>query len=437
MIGLVVALIIEVLIIFNIKKSPSKSLYIEFYLILFLHGLKGVLGAPNFILYFIDMNNLIFLFLILLKKKSSKQHSNNKIISNSVLICVFFFFVIGIVTALLNGINISLILWSVRNYFRYILIILAVANFWKKEYTTKLYKSLLPILVINTIVSIYQYSLHIYSADNIGGILGVDFGCNSYSIVLFMIATAYYLNAFINKKENLFKFILVNVCVFTCVIIADLKAFYFLFIVEMFVILFINKVKMRNVLIIILSIIGFTIIYNICLSFYNSKNIFNVDYIKEYLTESSYSYNDDSINRTDGIQIINKLFNFDSEKTAFGLGMGAGEYNAYFSSNIYQVYESTHYYWFSYAWIYLENGFIGLILYILILVFTFKYIYINRIFKSRDVNVALAIIPTMLLLIIYNSSLRYDCAYLLYMIIGISLIYIQNKRRDNNELVQN
>ena len=181
-----------------------------------------------------------------------------------------------------------------------------------------------------------------------------------------------------------------------------------------------NKIGLQTIALFIVGVISATIIYLVCLSVYNTQNIFDINYIGYYLTESSYSYSTNSINRTDGISIINRVFKFSQDQKLFGLGLGAGEYNSFFSGNIYQKYGEMHYIWFLYAWVYLENGYIGLGMIILLFVSIFLFL-LKRNNNSNIAKVSCGVLAASFILIFYNPALRNDSAYILYTIIGIAI----------------
>lgn len=348
-----------------------------------------------------------------------------------IVLCIFSFFIIGIGTAILNGVGVHLVVWSLRNYGRFIIFVVGIIKYWESDNTNKLFGSLFPILLINAAVSIVQYLTHAYSPDWIGGILGNYYGVNSYSIMLFMFAGAYYIDSFIKKSEKTYKILIALISIFTCVIVADLKGFYFIFVIEAVVIMLQNRIGIRTILLFVAGAVLAVAIYFVCLSIYNSQNIFDINYIMYYLTESSYSYSTNSINRTDGISIINRVFNFTKEQKLFGLGLGAGEYNSYFAGDIYSKYADTHYIWFLYAWIYLENGIIGLVLYFLFLALMIVYILKHKADTESSISdIACAILVAAFVLAFYNPALRSDSAYLFYAIVGIA---IKNSLETGNE----
>ena len=431
MLGLGIALVFAGYILKNIN-NPAKVLFAQFYFILFSQALITMLGAPSFIMYLGDVCNLIVLLHLIYSKRLLVLRKSLL----NVMVCIFLFFLIGITVAFINNVGLHLVFWSLRNYLRVLVFIIAIVTYWDNTNTIKITKNLFPLLLINTAVSLIQYSQHIYSPDWIGGILGNYYGVNSYSLMLFIFSSAYYVDAFINKKEKTYKVILAIISIFVCVVVADLKVFYFMFIIEAVVIMIQNKIGFRMIMLFLIGSIMAIVIYFVCLSLYNSQNIFDINYILYYLTESSYSYSTTSINRTDGISIINRVFNFSKEQELFGLGLGAGEYNSFFSSDIYAQYGDMHYIWFLYAWIYLENGIIGLVLFFLMLTFLLIYIWRNKGKTATSIQrTACAMLAIAFLLTFYSPSLRNDSAYIFYAIVGIAIKECL-ERRNQYEVVK-
>lgn len=431
MLGLGIAIVFAGYILKNFER-PVKVLFAQFYFILFSQALITILGAPSLIMYLGDVCNVIVLLHLINQRKIFVLRRSMLQITG----CIFAFFLTGIATALLNGVGFHLILWSLRNYLRFIVFGIGIITYWNDIYTTKILNSLFPILIINAAASIFQYSRHIYSADWIGGVLGNYYGVNSYSIMLFLISSAYYVDAFINNKEKVYKVFLAVISIFVCVVLADLKVFYFLFIIEAVVVMQQNQIGGRTIVLFIAGSFLAAILYFVCLSVYNMQNIFDINYIMFYLTESSYSYSTTSINRTDGIPIINRVLNFTKGQQIFGLGLGAGEYNSFFSSDIYNKYGSMHYIWFLYAWLYLENGYVGIVLFFLMLTFLLVYIWRNKGQTPSSIQkTGCAMLIVAYILTFYSPSLRNDSAYIFYMIIGIAIKECLD-RRGKYELVK-
>ena len=417
MLGLGIAIVFACYILKNVN-SPAKVLFAQFCFMLFSQALISILGAPSFIMYLGDLCNIIVLLHLIYQNRLFYIRKSML----NIMICILLFFLIGIITAITNSVKIYFIIWFLLNYLRFIIFTVAVLAYWKNIYTIKIINNLFPLLVINMLVSFFQYFQHVYSPDWIGGLLGNCYGVNAYSLMLFMFSSAYYIDSFINKKEKVYKVLLALISIFSCVIIADLKVFYFIFIVETVVILIQNRMGMRTILLFIIGSISAVMIYFVCLSLYNSQNIFDINYIMYYLTESSYSYSTTSINRTDGISIINRVFGFTKDEQLFGLGLGAGEYNSYFSSDIYSRYGDMHYIWFLYAWMYLETGIVGLVLFFLMLTFLLIYIWRNKGKNATSFQkIACSMLVAAYILTFYSSSLRGDSAYIFYAFIGIAI----------------
>ncbi len=423
MLGLGIALLFLVYMIYHIER-PDKMLCAQFFLMLFSQALISLLGAPTFIVYISDLCNVIMLIRLVV---SQNGRFNLPYKMAPIVGAIFLFFAVGTISAIANGVGLQLLLWSYRSYGRYLIFILGVIKFWSPKMTRVVIKSFFPILLVNLVVSIIQTVSGAHT-DTIGGVFGNVVAINAYSIFFFMIAGGYYIDSLIVKREPVWRAVIAFVSIFACVIMADLKAFFVLFIVETFVILFQHKLKPRVFLLIGIGFVLGLIIYYVSMSVYNSTNIFSWEYILEYLTESSYSYSDNSINRTDGIGIINDVFHFGFGEKLFGMGLGAGEYNSFFQGDVYTYYSSTHYTWFMYAWLYLETGWVGLVLFVSIFVLMAWLLLHNRRQNTSLERIGAALVATSPILLIYNAAFHSDCAYILYLFVGIALIrYVRGK----------
>ena len=109
----------------------------------------------------------------------------------------------------------------------------------------------------------------------------------------------------------------------------------------------------------------------------------------------------------------------------FGFGLGSCEQSSYtfLSSAFYRQYEYLHYRWFSHAWIFLEQGVIGLVL------TTAFFLSIDiSILKKRKKSEKLydlavfSFVPTCIIGLIYNSALELETAYLIALVCAFPFI---------------
>ena len=124
----------------------------------------------------------------------------------------------------------------------------------------------------------------------------------------------------------------------------------------------------------------------------------------------------------------------DVKQRIFGLGMGAAEFSQsseLLTSNFYRTYSYLKYKNFLLPWMYIENGYVGLTIYIL----SFVYTVINGLKRLKQytsdeakifgwIGVVMTIIS--IILIVYSSSMRIDSAYIIYFFIVLNYINLED-----------
>ena len=139
--------------------------------------------------------------------------------------------------------------------------------------------------------------------------------------------------------------------------------------------------------------------------------------------------------RIGSISIITDLFfHNDLFNTIFGIGFGGAETSSFsfLQSNFYKVYGDYNYRWFTIQWLFIEQGYLGFISYLLIFLsiffsLSYKKMKSNVSFDSRLIVVSIIMSIYAIISIWYNSSLKNDSQYLIYF--GLSLGFILPNRK--------
>ena len=93
-----------------------------------------------------------------------------------------------------------------------------------------------------------------------------------------------------------------------------------------------------------------------------------------------------------------------------------------------------HYSYFSYAFLFLETGFVGLILYASFFVASAVVSY--RLMKSQTADetacqMAIIFSVLSLVLLVYNSSLRMEISFMLFFVLALPIISANEQREEN------
>ena len=416
-----------------IKKSPKIIICFQV-LYVCLYRLLMWFGFPSTLSYFTDVLTSILLINIIQRPSAYRKHSNK---IKPVLVCYFLLVIIGVFTALINGCNLLQVLWSIRNYYRFLVFFIACICFLKIEDIMQIFRKLDSLFVLNLIVVVVQYFIFQYKGDYLGGIFGVVQGANVYTNVFLIIATTFALSSWMNKNKKIMNvlFIIAGSCLVAT--LSELKFFFVELIAIYFIVLLLCKKDLKHFLkACIVIVIGIILLMNFLPVLYklypNFENFFRFDFI--FAThEQGYSMSGD-LDRLSAINsIIDKVFRNDTLKTWFGIGLGNAEYSSsqLLVSKFYLQYGYLHYNWFSHAFMMIEGGFIGLFLY----VGTFLSVIVHGLREmkknvgnncfQKNINVYITSTVVAILCIaimIYNQSLRTEAAYLIYFILSITYV---------------
>lgn len=338
---------------------------------------------------------------------------------------VFFFWTIATFSAIMHSVSFGLYFWACRNTFRLFGIMYCCTSLLDAEDIDRLIKFLIGFFFINTLVCTYQHFVLGVGPDNTNGLFGTASGGNAPLNVLLFAMCAFSLFGFLNKQYSAWFLILVSACSLYLAAIAELKFFYFELAALIIFAVLSQKFTFKTVITVALTLT--TVIIGIqVLIIFNPKlaDFFNLNEIIDYSNEGGYSsaYN---LNRLSAIQSLDDRFMHTQIDRLFGLGFGAGQFSQFFISPLYAAYGFLlDWNWFTDAAIFLETGYVGLVLYLLPFIFiaicSLKSAnIINNFAKSvlqvRQVNdytwinkVCASVALLCLSLIFYNATLTTD-----------------------------
>ena len=411
--------------------SLSKTMaYVILVYPMFLAFLQELLGLPGVVKYVADMAWFTIALLSLF-------HSNIRIRK----VILPFAAVVGILALytflvyLFRYQSILYYIWGFRNYFRFFVAFIAFATLFSEEDGLWGLDFLDRLFYINVVACLIQFLMGNHQ-DNIGGIFGTVKGCNGYLIVYLSITTCKTLLAYMESKEAAIP------CFAKCILsllisaFAELKFFFVAFSVILIISAFLTSFSIKKVMILfgctVLIFIGAAILSTIYTYF---DGFFSFDSMVTAVIQGNYASGSD-IGRTNAIQFISRRFLTTFPDQLFGLGLGNCETSsiAMFNTAFSDRYVDLHYSIFSYAFMFLENGYIGLILYVLFFVLCF--VNARKQFKNGCGNrllcqIAIIMSVICLILLIYNSSLRTEAGYMAFF--TLALPYMQKIGEENRK----
>lgn len=423
--------------------QPNHYSHIIYYMLIYVFVMLLVqsFGVPHAIVFLLDIFNLILL-VNLLYKKNFFVYGKLPIVKFQLTI-----FVSGILVAVVRQVDLLLIAWSLRNYMRFVIFFVACVAFIKAKTAKLIISTMEKLYILNFVICLIQFFVFRIDGDMLGGIFGTYEGCNGYSNVFLTAMTTLFVFKWIYGHLSMKSMLTYVSLAVLQAALGEIKVYF----VELFLIMFVAFIKvcvidkrikkiqsffMAAVIVVFVMIIGIWIIGILRPEF---KNFFTVSKIMDIVSnERGYSADGKSINRLNAIRSIDHAVDAPFITRLLGHGQGAAEYSqssAKLTSPFYHSFSSLKYKNFLLSWMYIENGFIGLVLYFASFIFTVKQ-GLKKSKRTKDTTGKILIATgTMmafvsLLLVIYSATLRVDSAYLVYFF--ISLIYIKyNDMKEN------
>ena len=380
-----------------------------------------LLNLPGIVNFIVDFVLMVMACLIVLKRPF--RLSRNLL---PIFTLVLFFLIYTFIVYLFNYQSILYYFWGFRNNFRFFVAFFIFASFVYEEAIKGYFKWLDILFWINFAVTLIQFVMG-YKQDYLGGLFGVEKGCNAYMINFLLVIVVRSVLSFMNKTENIFY------CFSKCAVslfisaVAELKFFYVVFVIIVVMATFLTSFSWRKFAL-VLSVSAVTILSALLLvtMFEHLKDFFSLETIWKVATQKNYA-SDIDMNRFSSIPIISDIFLTDTPSRLFGMGLGNCDTSSisFFNTPFYDNYVDLHYSVFSLSFLYLETGFVGLFLYFTFFALCFRFAYKN--YKNKTGNLLFNQMATIMsaicfILIFYNSSLRTEAGYLIYFVLALPFI---------------
>ncbi len=350
---------------------------------------------------------------------------------------IILLFVATFLGYIINFYSPMLYLWGIRNLFRFFITFFSTIILFQISDIKKVNKIINIIFWINIVVVFYQYLVLGYWADRIGGTFRLaDKGGNAGLLLLLILENINITSKYLNKEIKLPYFLTIVFLSMVIGAIAELKAFFVIFVLIIFMSLILNKKSFKTIIFTLLTIIALCIgILTLSYIAPRSAETLKLDNMKEYLAGESHGYSSkNDVSRGRAFIQINEWFFKDSLiKKLFGFGLGNCDVSSisFFCSDFYLKYKNLNYIWFMHAMLYIETGFIGYIIYICFFILCiFKYFKLRKIDKDKKsiFNSAIILALVCILLTWYNAALRNDVSYFIYIYLAMPLTCFKEKK---------
>lgn len=411
----------------NLKENGYKVVYFLLIYYMVSYVLCYAFNLNKILVYLGDIIN-IFLFLIAFSfNKKVKQKIK---IANPIFFMILFT-MFGILSNFINYEKSILLIWGVKNILRFYMFFystVVLVNEDKLEFFISILKfcffSSLPLCIYQHFF--VKYPVGTIIGDQVGGIFLSYSGCNTPLHCIILLYSSYVILNYFKNKVKFSYFFIVTISSLLMAILAELKVYIaeYLFIILLSCVQCKISVKSLFKITFLAFLLSFSISYFIAVNDngHNYSDNFSLSGFFEIATRKSGYDGVGDLNRLTGIGTINKtIFKNHPMKKIFGIGIGNAEFTNFYTSDFYRHNNKLHYQWFHAIWLYIENGFIGLVLFISMLLSIFLDLRkISNCYYYDYVKICLLF---MFILLFYNTSLRVESSgFLLYFIMAIPYI---------------
>lgn len=396
------------------------SLYIAIFPLI-MAFLIDFLRLPSFIKYTVDAAIIVILAIGILQKQMLLKKQLTPFV---IFICSFILYTL--ITYLFNFQSPFYYLWGLRNNFRFYIAFAAFILFLDKDDASGYLKFLDILFWINIIIELYQYAALGYAHDFLGGIFGVQTGCNAYSLIFYLIVVGKSVLSFMNGKEK--AWLCITKCAVSLVLaaMAEVKIYFLFFILTIIVAAFITKFSWKKFWLMLVAIVFIVLSDALLVTLFGDSSSINFDRVLELMVTDKYSSGKD-LGRLTAIPTISETILRTVPDKLFGMGLGNCDTSSFAICNtpFFQDHNELHYSWFSSAFLFLETGALGLMLnlsfYIICFICAWKRKKDNL---ANELYCQLSMITSIVcfILVFYNSSLRMEVAYLSYFILALPFI---------------
>lgn len=374
------------------------------------------LHFPSSVKYVLDCTWFLLLVTMIIRKR----RLNNSGI-NILVLWVGIYITYVMLNYILHFQSIFYFFWGFRNNFRFYVLFFAVAFYLNESDAKSSYSFFNLFFYINAGLMFIQYFVYGIKQDNLGGIFGVQSGCNAYVNLFFCIYLAYIYYFYTINTERIGTFSLKLAVMLVLASFAEVKFIYIEFIIIIMIATAVTKFSMKKMFIILIATIVFLYGYQIFLQVFPDTDL-SPDYLVDYMTNGEGYTASGDIGRFGFIEYINSRYLDGWFDKLLGLGLGNCDYATGYdilTSPFYLENEASHYYWMQTSFIYLESGIIGLVFHFGFLIIVGFQCLTKRSKSNAFSVIAFLCVCVAILNTFYNISLRIESGYMLYFVMAL------------------
>ncbi|MBT1179928.1 3-phosphoshikimate 1-carboxyvinyltransferase [Bifidobacterium vespertilionis] len=399
----------------------------------FSYTLVYTFHMPRVLLYGDDALNCV-IYILALTQRRKVSRSGGIIIWIMTLYCCM-----GVIGAILSAEKLTILLWGYRNIIRYFMFFYSCLVFLKKSdfiivmrVVRVLFWVSVPLCTIERFMVTYPAGTII--GDKIGGVFWNFSGSNLPLNMLLCVYCIDVYSRYFTRKCSLLLFMMTSVAAIYMSATAELKVFLVELIIIVVFTAFGKGVSWRTIVALILgsSILSTASMYFIFLNAGNSTTYasnYSLQGYLDYATRDTGYTGSGDLNRFTGIGTVSEhIFHYNPLNMLFGIGLGNADYTNFFTSDFYSQYSGMHYQWFQGIWMFIESGYVGVSLYLLIFIMVIIH---SRSMVDDYIKVFVCVMCIiMIVMFFYNITLRVEPTGYFSMLV-ISLPYLMHRAQRN------
>lgn len=412
---------------YSIRK-PSQTEFLM-WVIVFLPFLFGLLNElmrfPRSIRYLLDVAWVVLLMYLIGFSRKLSCRGTSKLMA-----WVILFFLYTLMGSIVQIQSLWYYVWGFRNNFRLYTAFFAFVLLLNPQNIENYIRRFDGLFWIHVLVSLIQHFFFGIKQDQLGGLFSVEVGGNGYANLFLLIIVAKSAVWYLEKREKTFECFAKCAAALFVAALAEMKFFFVEFAFVIILAVLYTKFSWRKLW---LTVGGVAAIFAaaaiLVRLFPGFADFLSIEwFLNTALSDKGYTSSGD-INRLTAITKINELWLHNGWQRMFGLGLGNCDTSgfAFLNTPFFEKFGDYHYTWLSYAMIYLETGWSGLVFY-----FGFFVLVYRRICKiQKHVQGEAAcycligrIVALLCMIIsVYNSSLRTEAGYMAYFILAIPFAF--------------
>lgn len=385
---------------------------------------------PGMLQYLKYMPDAMLAVLVVLSLYGGKISIQRKLKVPFVLAILFFFYTL--IVYLLQFQTLAYYLWGFRNNFRFIIAFFVFVSVMDDQDAKNWDLWIERLFWVNLIVSLFQFFVLGLWGDHLGGIFGTEKGVNASSIILIFMVLSKSLLRTVQGNEKSWLCILKCASGIFIAAAAELKFMLVIFVVLVLVSVLWSRISWEKIVIVCIAIVILQIGMDYATELFDYENTLTLQNLWELATKKNYSSGMD-VNRLSAITTLSERIVKNPIEQIFGLGLGNCDTSSFDACNstFFQQYGHLHYTWNMSAMLFLETGYVGLIIYMLFLVSCGLAAYMQYkrgVGNTLNNQIAFLMAGLCVALVFYNSSLRTEAAYMIYVVLALPFV---DKKKEN------